>query len=207
MLQGSSPGFDLTIARDRVIGILLGNVVVYLVFTRIAPVSIAVVIDTTLADLLRRWRRLARTSNAGTRRDQAAQALALHGALEQNLSLIHYEPSWVGPAPAWIDERCQTLARLDALEGPLFLLAERFPGDPEIDRRLRRLMNEASRDRGATAQDDGHPAQTGAPVAPLTREDALARDTLLHVIDERWARIDAATLSAASKETSAHAPT
>ena len=31
VIQGSSPAFDLSTARDRVIGILLGNVVAYLV--------------------------------------------------------------------------------------------------------------------------------------------------------------------------------
>src|SRR6516162_7058666 len=37
VIQGSGPSFDMTIARDRVIGILLGNVVVFVVFTNIWP--------------------------------------------------------------------------------------------------------------------------------------------------------------------------
>jgi len=41
VIQGAAPGFDLTVARDRTIGILIGNVVVYLVFTRVWPVSVA----------------------------------------------------------------------------------------------------------------------------------------------------------------------
>src|ERR1700740_2005495 len=35
VVQGSSPAFDLTVARDRIIGILFGNIVVYLMFTNI----------------------------------------------------------------------------------------------------------------------------------------------------------------------------
>ena len=50
---------DLTVARDRTIGILIGNVVVYLVFTRVWPVSVAARVDTALAALRQQWERLA----------------------------------------------------------------------------------------------------------------------------------------------------
>jgi multidrug resistance protein MdtO len=39
ILQGAEPKFDLTIARDRTIGILFGNIVMYVIFTRLFPVS------------------------------------------------------------------------------------------------------------------------------------------------------------------------
>ena len=39
ILQGPGPKFDLTIARDRTIGILFGNIVMYVIFTRLFPVS------------------------------------------------------------------------------------------------------------------------------------------------------------------------
>jgi multidrug resistance protein MdtO len=39
ILQGSEPKFDLTVARDRTLGILFGNFVVYVIFTRLFPVS------------------------------------------------------------------------------------------------------------------------------------------------------------------------
>jgi multidrug resistance protein MdtO len=39
VLQGVEPKFDLTVARDRTIGILFGNVVMYVIFTRLFPVS------------------------------------------------------------------------------------------------------------------------------------------------------------------------
>ncbi|WP_455731953.1 FUSC family protein, partial [Burkholderia stabilis] len=68
VIQGAGPGFDLTLARDRTIGILLGNVVVYLVFTRIWPVSIGKQIDTALAALLDQWRRLAQIAQPAERR-------------------------------------------------------------------------------------------------------------------------------------------
>ena len=54
VIQGSGPSFDMTIARDRVIGILLGNIVVYVLFTNIWPVSVGKRIDPAIAALLRR---------------------------------------------------------------------------------------------------------------------------------------------------------
>src|SRR6201999_3216293 len=45
VIQGPSPAFDLTIARDRLIGIMLGNVVSYLIFANIWPVSVIRRID------------------------------------------------------------------------------------------------------------------------------------------------------------------
>jgi len=45
VIQGPSPAFDLTTARDRVIGILIGNLVVYLVFANLWPVSVGGLID------------------------------------------------------------------------------------------------------------------------------------------------------------------
>ncbi len=45
VVQGSGPSFDLVVARDRVIGILLGNIVVYLLFTHLWPVSVSKRID------------------------------------------------------------------------------------------------------------------------------------------------------------------
>src|ERR1700754_3471677 len=54
VIQGSAPAFDMTTARDRVIGILFGNLVVYLVFSNIWPVTVTRRIDTGMATVLRR---------------------------------------------------------------------------------------------------------------------------------------------------------
>ncbi|HEY0296488.1 MAG TPA: FUSC family protein [Bordetella sp.] len=137
VIQGSSPGFDLTIARDRAIGILLGNIVVYLVFTRIWPVSIAGRIDQAIAALLQQWRRIAQLGDAAERRAQAADALMRHQAIGQDLGLIPYEPSWVRPGADWVAARRRALAELTALEAPLFLAADRMPGNATLQAQLR----------------------------------------------------------------------
>ncbi|KVN71131.1 FUSC family protein [Burkholderia ubonensis] len=223
VIQGAGPGFDLTLARDRTIGILLGNVVVYLVFTRIWPVSIGKQVDAALAALVEQWRRLAQIVQPAERRAQAADAFARHGAIAQDLGLIHYEPAWVRPAPAWLAARRRALAELGALEGPLFLLAERAPGDAAIGARLAHVagLRDAELETGAerhapaaarTPDDARPPAQDARPDAPPSSRPSgeradPARDALLNLIDARLARIADAARQATSKELHPHAPT
>jgi multidrug resistance protein MdtO len=52
VLQGYGPTIDMYTARDRTIGILFGNIVVFAVFTTIWPVSVANVVRTHLARAL-----------------------------------------------------------------------------------------------------------------------------------------------------------
>jgi multidrug resistance protein MdtO len=52
VLQGYGPTIDMNTARDRTIGILFGNIVVFVIFTTIWPVSVANVVRTHLARAL-----------------------------------------------------------------------------------------------------------------------------------------------------------
>ncbi|MFM0077997.1 FUSC family protein [Paraburkholderia sediminicola] len=206
VLQGAAPGYDLTLARDRTIGILIGNVVVYLVFTRVWPVTVAARIDAGLATLRQQWERLAALPDAVTRRAQAASAMAQCGALEQDIALMHYEPSWVRPEAQWIAERRSALAKLDALEGPMFLLAERRPGDAAIEGWIKRAMDRLPMPS----------AETGAEVTPLpvTPNAALpeaaanddARTALLRLGDARLTQLEHAASDDAAKGLATHAP-
>ncbi|WP_413122101.1 FUSC family protein, partial [Burkholderia orbicola] len=200
VIQGAGPGFDLTIARDRTIGILLGNVVVYLVFTRIWPVSIGKQIDVAFAALLDQWRRIAQIAQPAERRALAAEAFARHGAISQELGLVHYEPSWVRPAATWLATRRRALAELGAIEGPLFLLAERRPGDAAIGARLSRVTEPGNGDTVPGTPSAAPPSSAAAPTDP-------ARDALLNLIDTRLAQIADAARQATPKEPAPHAPT
>src|SRR6516162_2770858 len=54
VLQGYGPTISMYTARDRTIGILFGNIVVFVIFTTIWPVSVANVVRTHLANALER---------------------------------------------------------------------------------------------------------------------------------------------------------
>ncbi|RKE39910.1 multidrug resistance protein MdtO [Paraburkholderia sp. BL23I1N1] len=192
VLQGAAPGYDLTLARDRTIGILIGNVVVYLVFTRVWPVTVAARIDTGLAALRQQWQRLAALPDAVTRRAQAASAMAQCGALEQDLALMHYEPSWVRPEAQWIAERRNALAKLDALEGPMFLLAEQRPGDAAVAGWLERAVGEV-----VVSADAALPEAT-------TSDDT--RTALLNLGYARLTQLEHVASNDAAKELATHAP-
>lgn len=181
VIQGAAPGFDLTIARDRVIGILIGNLAVYVVFTRIWPVSIAGRIETALASLVAQWHLLIQAPATRQRRQHAATAYGLQGAIAQDLTLARYEPASVGPAPAWLDLHRQRLGVLDTIAGPLFLLAERFPGDPDVAARLHAVRGEEA-GMPAAAPADAPPPRPAAP------DDAPTRTALLALVDRHLAQ-------------------
>jgi multidrug resistance protein MdtO len=77
MLQTYSPANDLTVLRDRIVGILLGNVVMTLVFSSLWPESAITRLRGALADALRAIAALLRLpQNAETNRQHTVEALA-----------------------------------------------------------------------------------------------------------------------------------
>ena len=120
VIQGASPGFDMVVARDRVVGILFGTLVAYVATTRIAPVSVARRIDPGIAALVARLAALLRGGAADP-------VLAQRSALARDIELLRYEPAGLRPDPAWLAPRQAIAARsLDAV-APLALLAMQDP--------------------------------------------------------------------------------
>jgi multidrug resistance protein MdtO len=115
VVQGSSPDFDLTVARDRVIGILLGNVATYLVFANVWPVSVADRIDHVAARLLRELAAMLDRGGSPARLTLVAQARATLSMLARDLDLVAYEPTHIRPADNWIDARRRGLTDLVSL--------------------------------------------------------------------------------------------
>jgi len=113
---------------------------------------------------------------------------------------MHYEPSWVRPEAQWIAERRGVLARLGALEGPMFLLAERRPGDAEIRGWLKRLTGVPPQ----TPDESGAAASTN-PALPNAATDDAARTALLNVGDSRLIQLEHAASNDAAKDITIHA--
>src|SRR5258707_2518253 len=163
-IQGSAPAFDMTIARDRVIGILFGNLVVYLVFSNIWPVTVAQRVDSGIATLLRRLGAMATAVNRSRRCSLASEASAALGAIEQDIELAQYEPSSVRPANDWLDLRRRTANAIAALIGTLWLRANQ---DPSLGGGLSRRLNGLAGSFGDHSESGAPPTdQEGASGAP-----------------------------------------
>jgi multidrug resistance protein MdtO len=152
VIQGPSPAFDLSTARDRVIGILFGNVVAYLVFTNVWPVSVGKRIDPAIAAVLRR---LAALMNAdkSTRLALASQAQSEIAEIETDIDLAAYEPNTVRPDAHWLAARRQAADEIGALGSPLLLDADK---DATISAQIAKRL-EALAGRFAVAENPTSP--------------------------------------------------
>lgn len=136
VLQGSGPSFDMVTARDRVIGILLGNMVTYLVFTNIWPVSVTARIDPGIVALLRQWSAVFRANGQATFLAMS-QAFPMINMLEHDLDLVAYEPRSMRPSWEWLAGRRQATAKLASSAGIFWLCLREDPSlSSEISGRL-----------------------------------------------------------------------
>src|SRR5690554_1409144 len=101
VLQGFGPDVQMSVALDRIMGILLGNVILYLVFTRVWPVSAAQAARARLDSI---WSRLAWYSQQSHLAppygvNQAAQNLVDLDAVREQLLRVYFEPRSLRPPP------------------------------------------------------------------------------------------------------------
>jgi multidrug resistance protein MdtO len=193
MLQGPSPEFDMTIARDRVIGVLIGDIVSYLVFTRLWPVSVTRTVDPAISALLRRLSAMTTTVGVSARRAVAAQVLASRDAIETDLKIAAYEPRSTRQSQRWRRRRLRAVRAILALTGPLLLSADRLPAvSMEFGRRLR-LVAHAPDDAEPPAEETaGGPATPEADHAQAEAVRSLLEPDyrrLRHAMAERHARV------------------
>ncbi|MBK1781266.1 FUSC family protein [Advenella sp. WQ 585] len=116
VLQGFGPDIEMSAASDRVVGILLGNLVMYLVFTRVWPLAIATTVNDKLSDALDGLTQiLGADSTRPATMDQVSKVVAtLHQAREA-LGLSMFEPRNLRQDDETILRLKTLIARADAL--------------------------------------------------------------------------------------------
>ena len=141
VVQGAGPAFDLTVARDRVIGILIGNLVSYVAMTRLWPSSVTARVDHAIA-------RLVSVLADATRKPAIAAAAVAAvgsgvGAVVRDLELAAYEPETLGRGSVWQASRWRLVQAVDRLAAPV-LLATRtaMPDLEKVGRELDALAQD-----------------------------------------------------------------
>lgn len=144
VIQGSGPGYDMVVARDRIIGILLGNAVAYIVAAHVWPVSVRGKIEAGIDGCLGSLRHMLATTNTAERRRLAATTQTLADAVRNDLDRAHYEPERLRPSLAWLASRRQIALRLSALSAPCLLFQGSTTDRTDLARRLARAPRAAA---------------------------------------------------------------
>ncbi|GJE45680.1 FUSC family protein [Methylobacterium soli] len=142
VVQGAGPSFDMVTARDRLIGILFGNLVILIVFTLAPRVSIAARLDPAIAAVLGKLAALAAAESRSQRWAIAADVRTALTALEQDLKLSRYEPSSIRAEQAWLRRRRGVAHAISVLHAPVLIYADQDPGTlGSIPGRLSRIAD------------------------------------------------------------------
>lgn len=160
VLNGFGPSTDLSVALDRVLGILLGNVVVYVIFTQLWPVAIVVSVRNRIRKALRCLFNLA-TLPADAR--PAAIRIAADveeeiAAAREALKLLPFDPPSLRPSRDEFNRLKDILNEIEKVCPTLFLPIEKSICNVE---RLRHLCESAE----ATSPPDKacSPCETSPP--------------------------------------------
>jgi len=103
VIQGAAPSHQLVVARDRVVGLMLGDFVAFVVHTQLWPVSLRGRVEDGVGAVLRSLASLKLSTDAACRRLLVADGQGALGELESNIALIAYEPRSIRPPERWFD--------------------------------------------------------------------------------------------------------
>ena len=118
ILQGYAPATDLTVLRDRIAGILLGNVVMTIVFSTLWPQSAASRVRAAVGQVLRSLATLIQTpAETAANQERAARGLVL---AEHFRTLRGFELHLV-PGHTAVEQIDHSLRALAMLEGRVFV--------------------------------------------------------------------------------------
>ncbi len=138
VLQGFGPSTDMGVALDRVLGILLGNLVVYLIFSRLWPVAITDAVHVHISRALKGLTNLAALS-PDARPAALREATTVEAEItkaQEELALIPFEPVQFRPSRKECARLQAILAEMGKLCPVLFLPTEKSASDVEQLRQL-----------------------------------------------------------------------
>jgi multidrug resistance protein MdtO len=181
ILQGTGPALDVTVARDRIIGILIGNLVAYIALTRLWPVTVAGRINPAIAEQLQRLSRLLSAQDAEERRQLSVEVRTGLAAVGTDIELATYEPRMLRPSLTWLSTRRRAVNEAVALSSLLLLGCEQGAGLPESI--VSRLHGAAERlEANTTAPPEGSPMTDPSSLQTLV-------DAHLHGMEEALAEV------------------
>ena len=123
ILHDYAPATDLTVLRDRVAGILLGNILMSVIFSTLWPVSAAQLVRSSMARTLDLLAKLVSTPGARTRFADLAVIQELLRA-RKLASLNIFEESFLSAHATATPAEGMTLAQLDRLASAVFVMQE-----------------------------------------------------------------------------------
>ena len=127
VIQGPSPSFDMVVARDRVVGILLGNIVSYFAATRIWPVSVGPRIDAALQKATQKLESVLEASDVWARRRLVAETQSMMEGVVSDIRLAAYEPEWIRPDRTRLAAQQNAAEAIHQLQPPMLGVAELAP--------------------------------------------------------------------------------
>lgn len=136
ILQGPSPSFDMAVARDRVIGILLGNIVSYFAATRLWPVSVGPRIDGALQKAKQKLESVFETADRWSRRRLVAETQSMVEGITSDIHLAAYEPARIRPHRTRLAAQQYAAEAIQKLQTPMLGVAELAPADARDNLRV-----------------------------------------------------------------------
>jgi multidrug resistance protein MdtO len=176
-LQGPAPDFDMKTIRDRLIGIVIGNVAIYLVSTRLWPISIARRVDGALAGTLRALGAAVRAPAHSSRPEEATAVYAGLETIEADLGLARYEPRSIRAGEAWLQARRVAVEHAARLQGAVLVAGE-----------VRMAQQLSGRLENLAAGLEGR----AAPAAPPAAVEGTPARSTGDVIEQNMRRLEAA---------------
>jgi multidrug resistance protein MdtO len=194
IIQGSGPALDLTIARDRIIGLIVGNLVAYFAFAYVWPATITRRVDPALVTAFRQLAKVVAAKGPRERRLLASQAHGTLREVETDIELAQYEPASIRSPPAWLAARRAAVEQSQSLAN-LLLLSTDSRSRSDTGTRLEQLATRLA-----------EPSAT-APLAASAMQAAPGPQTLSAQLNQRLGALENTLVpELRSAEVQAHEP-